>query len=109
MKRETREIFYAIAQSEAMYVSHTSPMNLGVMSKSFPFVESWGSKVRDTWKQVTRNSVKLTEEGGVRQGNPKNKQCGRMGQWDWPKREKLLAGIDMLPFTPSSTFNKFSE
>ena len=56
---------YAIAQSEAMDMSHTGLMNLGVIPKSFPFVRSWGSKVLDAWKQVTRN--KLTEEGGVRQ------------------------------------------
>ena len=67
VKRDTREISYAIAQSEAIDVLHTGPMNHEVIPQSFTFVGSSGSKVQDTWKQVTRNSVKLTEEGGVRQ------------------------------------------
>ena len=61
VKRATREILYAITQSEAMYVSYTSPMNLGGIPNSVPFVGSWVSKVWDTWKQLNRNSVKLTE------------------------------------------------
>ena len=47
------------------------PMNLGVIPKSFPYVGSSDSKVRETWKPVTRNSVNLTAKGGARQGNTK--------------------------------------